>query len=68
MVHNRDNEGIDVAHEIISPKHQPQFSHTAMEQYCLDKIMPKTCFQVDPKYFSIVSESLKGLLMKFSTD
>ena len=26
VVHSRDNEGVGVAQEIISPKNQPQFS------------------------------------------
>ena len=37
MVHSRDNEEVGVAHKVISPKNQPQFSPTTMRQYWLGK-------------------------------
>ena len=35
VVYSRDHEGVGMAHEIPSPKKQPQFSQTMMRQYWL---------------------------------
>jgi len=35
VVHGRDDEGVGMAHKIISPKNQPQFSQKMMGQYWL---------------------------------
>ena len=35
-----------MAHEITSPKNQPQFSLTTMRQYWLDKTKPKQAFRM----------------------
>ena len=37
VVHSRDYEELGVAHEVKSPKIQPQFSQAAMAQYWLGK-------------------------------
>ena len=38
VVYSRDHKGVGMAHEIISPKNQPQF------QYWLGKTKPKQAF------------------------
>ena len=42
-IHRRDHKGVGVAHEITSPKSQPQFSQVTMRQYWLGK--PKQAFR-----------------------
>jgi len=44
VVHSRDDEEIGVAHQVKSPKNQPQFSQTTMGQYWLGKSKPKQAF------------------------
>jgi len=41
VVHSRDDEEIGMAHEVKSPKNQPQFSRMMMGQYWLGKTKPK---------------------------
>ena len=56
MNHNsRDDEGLGVAHEIKSPKYQPQFS---LGQYWLDKTKPQQTFRLTQNAF-------KKLLLNF---
>jgi len=43
--YSRDHQGLGVAHEKISPKTQPQFSHMTMWQYWLGKTKPKKSTQ-----------------------
>jgi len=46
VVHSRDNEGVETAHEANSPKNQPQFSlMMMMGQYWLGKTKPKKAFR-----------------------
>ena len=45
VVYSRDDQEIDVAHKVKSPKTQPQFSHTTMGQYWLGKTKPKQAFR-----------------------
>ena len=46
-VHSRDNEGIGMAHEVKSPKNQPQFSQTTMGKYWLGTTKPKQTFRLN---------------------
>ena len=41
VLYSRDHKGVGVAHEITSPKNQPQFTLTMMKQYCLGKTNSK---------------------------
>ena len=45
IVYNRDHKGVGMAHEITSPKHQPQFSLTMMRKYWLGKTKPQQAFR-----------------------
>ena len=54
MVHSRDDEGIGVAHEIILPNNQSQFSQTIMGQYWLSK----TKLLINLKYLQKVAMEL----------
>jgi len=46
VVHSRDYEEVDMAHEVKSPENEPQFSQMMMGQYWLGKTKPKNaCFQ-----------------------
>ena len=45
VLYSRDHKGVDIAHEIISPENQPQFSQTMMKQYWLGKTKPKKTFR-----------------------
>ena len=45
-VYSRDNKEVGVAHEVKSPKTQPQFSQTTMGQYWLGKTKPKQAFRM----------------------
>jgi len=45
VVHSRDDEEIGMAHEVKSPKNQPQFSQMMMGQYWLGKTEPKQAFR-----------------------
>jgi len=53
MVHSRNNKGVGVAHKVISPKNQPQLSHTTMGQYWLSvksfQIDLKCCYGIKKK-------------------
>ena len=54
VVYSRDYKGVGMAHEIISPKKQPQFPLTTIKQYWLGETKPKTSFQIDLKCFQQV--------------
>ena len=41
VVYSRDHKGVGMAHEIKSPKKQPQSSLTMMRQYWLGETKPK---------------------------
>ena len=45
VLYSRDHKGVGVAHRIISPKNQPQFSLMTMRQYWLGKTNPKQVFR-----------------------
>ena len=45
VVHNRDAQEVDVAHEVKLPENQPQFSQMMMGQYCLGITKPKQAFR-----------------------
>jgi len=57
VVHSRDDEEVGVAHEVKSPKNQPQFSQTTMGQYWLGKtkfsdrseMLLKSCHEIFKK-------------------
>jgi len=61
VVHSRDNKGVGVAHKIIPPKNQPQFSQTMMGQYWLGKTKPKQAFRATRNAFKKVATELKKL-------
>jgi len=61
VAHSRDNEEVGVAHEVKSPKNQPQFSQTTMGQYWLGKTKPKK-LSGGPK---MLSKSCHGILKNF---
>ena len=46
VVYSRDNKGVGMAHEIISPKKkQPQFPLMMIRQYWLGETKPKEAFR-----------------------
>ena len=45
VVYSRDHKGVGVAHEIISPKNQPQFPLMTTRQYWLGEAKPKQAFR-----------------------
>jgi len=59
MVHNRDDEEVGVAHEVESPKYQPQFSQTTMGQYWLGKTKRKEAFRSTWNGFKKLPRNLK---------
>jgi len=63
VVHSWDNHEVGVAHEVKSPKHQPQFSQTMMGQYWFGK----TKLSDDPKCFQKVATEFY-YLTEFLTD
>ena len=54
VLYSRDHKGVGVAHKIISPENQPQFSQT-MKQYWLSKTKPKKAFRSTGKRFQQVA-------------
>ena len=58
-----------MAHEIISPKNQPQFSLTMMRQYWFGKTKPKKAFRSTRNAFNKLLRNLKKIYStEFSTD
>ena len=53
------HKGVGVAHEIISPKKQPQFPLTTMRQYWLGKIKPKQAFRLTQNAFNKLLRNFK---------
>ena len=53
MVHSRDDKEVDMAHEVKSPKNQPQFSQTIMGS--IGKTISQKNFQIDLKGFQKVA-------------
>ena len=51
-----------MAHEIISPKKQPQFSLTMMRQYWLGKTKPKQAFRSTRNAFNKLLRNFKNNL------
>jgi len=51
VVHSRDNQEVGVAHEVKSPKNQPQFSQMTTGQYWLGKTKPKQAFGLTQNAF-----------------
>ena len=45
IVYSRDHKGVGMAHEITSPKKQPQFPLMTMRHYWLGKTKPKKAFR-----------------------
>ena len=69
MVHSRDDKEVGVAHEVKSPKNQPQFSQITMGQYWLGKTKPKQAFRSTRNVFKKLPRNLKKIyLTEFSTD
>ena len=52
VLYSRNHKRVGVAHEIISPKNQPQFSQMTMRQYWLGKTKPKQAFRSTRKTFN----------------
>ena len=57
-----------MAHEITSPKNQPQFSQTSMRQYWLGKTKPKQTFRSTRNAFNKLLRNLKINLTEFAID
>ena len=69
VLYSRDHKGVGVAHEITSPKNQPQFSQTMMRQYWLGKTKPKQAFKSTQNTFKkLLWNFFLNYLMEFSTD
>jgi len=68
VVHSRDHKAVGVAHEIISPKNQPQFSQKTIEQYWLGKTMPKYPWKLTQNAFKNLLQKFKNNLSEFLTD
>ena len=64
-----DHKGVGVAHEIISPKKQPQFPLTTMRQYWLGNTKLKQTFRLTRNAFNKLLRNLKkNYLTEFSSD
>ena len=57
-MHNTRDEGVGVAHNIVSPENQPHFSQTTMGQYWLCKTKPKQAFRLTLKGCCRILKSL----------
>jgi len=64
VIHSRDDQEVVVAHEVKSPKNQPQLSQMTMGQYWLGKTKPK---QVSDPPEILSMEFFKNYLTEFST-
>ena len=68
VLYSRDHKGVGVAHKIISPENQPQFSQTT-EQYWLGKTKPKKAFRSTRNAFNkLLRNFKKNYSTEFSTD
>jgi len=56
VVQSRDDKEVGMAHELKSPKNQPQFSQTTMGQYWLGKTKSS---QINLKCFQKVATEFK---------
>ena len=52
-----------MAHEIILPKNQPQFSLTTMRQYWLGKTKPKQTFRLTRNAFNKLLQNFKYIII-----
>ena len=63
------HKAVGVAHEIKSPKNQPQFSLTTTRQYWLGETKPKQAFRSTQNAFNKLLWNLKkNYSTEFSTD
>ena len=62
VLYSRDHKGVSLAHEITSPKSQPQFSLMMMRQYWLDKTEPKQAFRLTQNAFKKLLQNFKKKL------
>jgi len=62
VVHSRGDEEIGMAHEVKSPKNQPQFSQMTMGQYWFGKIKPKQAFRSTQNAFKKLPWKFKKTL------
>jgi len=59
VVQSRDDEEVDVAHKVKSPKNHPQFSQMTMGQYWLGTTKPKQAFRSNQNAFKKLPRNLK---------
>ena len=59
ILYSRDHKEVGVAHKIISPKNQPQFSQMTMRQYRLGKTKPKQAIKLTRSTFNKFLWNLK---------
>ena len=57
--HSKDDQEVGAAHEVKSPKNQPQFSQTMMGQYWLGKTKPKKAFRSTRNTFKKLPRNFK---------
>jgi len=68
VVYSKDEQEVDMAHEVKSPENQPQFSQTTMGQYWLGKTKPKQAFRSTRNVFKSCHKNFLKILTEFSTD
>ena len=69
VVYSKDHKGVGVAHEIVSPKKQPQFPLTTIRKYWLSETKPKQAFRSTQNAFNKLLRNFKIFyLTEFSTD
>ena len=66
VLYSRDHKKVGVAHEITSPKNQPQFSQTAMRQYWLafNKLLRNFKFFILRNFLLIPSDNRNSIMAK----
>jgi len=68
VAHSRDDQVVDMAYGVKSPKNQPQFSQMMMGQYWFGKTKPKQALRSTRNAFKKLPWNLIFYLIEFSTD
>ena len=59
VVYIRGHKAVGMAHEVTSPKDQPQFSQTMIRHYWLHKSKPKQAFRLTRSVFNKLLPNFK---------
>jgi len=68
VVHSRDDQEVDVAHEVKSPENHPHFSQAMIEYYWVGKTKPKQAFRSTQNALKKLPRNLKKKLTEISSD